>query len=465
MRALWQTMLAGAALAAVVMAIIMMVMNFGVMGLAAIAGMTLAAVCVTLHPLVPFTLYFGTLFFTETSIPGVPVTANQVLGILFLASWFSWHLRGKTMSIRSGFLWLLGFVALYFALNGAAGENTARGLVHARYVVIYFAMACCLASSLTTERTVMALAWIITLLTLGGGCAGLAEAAEKNTFALLLAGGVNHAARIRGAAPNPVVFAWQMLYGFPFAFYIYAQSRNAAARGFALAAGFFLMLVAILTFNRQTFILIVLLLAVCALLYAYPNRKMFLAMLAAVIAVVAATILPFIIQRMFTVTELGRDISFLERYDSLLLGLEMFRAHPVIGVGLGSFPAVWGNYIPPDYSTYYMQFTERSRLKYPDFGWLALLSETGLAGIVLCAGLFGAIAARAWRARRWATARKDFFVYNLSATLLTLLIFIVITTAIQDTFLYVRVWMVFGLALLMDRHILLPAGSEPADAM
>jgi O-antigen ligase len=177
------------------------------------------------------------------------------------------------------------------------------------------------------------------------------------------------------------------------------------------------------------------------------------------------TILPLVIQRLGTVGTLEKDVSFLERRDNVLLAMEMFRRHPVFGVGLGSFPAVWHNYIPADYPTYFAQYHEPTRLRFPDFGYVQILCETGIVGLVVFLAIIGSGARAAWRQRRAALARADGFAVNLSALTLTLVLFVAVSTLLQDAFLYVRVWLIYALVVLMNDRVLAAKsapGPEPA---
>ncbi|MBX7246755.1 MAG: O-antigen ligase family protein [Candidatus Sumerlaeaceae bacterium] len=417
------------------------------------AGMAVAGLCLVFHPLVPFALYFAALFFKETPIPGVPVTANQVLAILFFITWGATWLRGRTQKLESSFLPILGITILYFAVSAISGENLERGFLHFKYVLIYGAMAACLAASLTTEAAILSLAWIVTLLSFGAALGGLVEAIQNNVLSAFT-GRWTGSVRIQGTAPNSIVFAWNLLYSFPFAFLLYSELRTGSLRKVALLMGMFALFISLLTFNRQTIVMVFVMLALSAMVFVYRNRNTLLAIVAAAAVVGGATVAPLVAKRIFTVTTLERDPSFLERRDSYILGMEMFSHHPVFGVGFGSFPAVYRSYLPEDYTTYYAQYHAPNRLKFPDMGYLALLAETGIVGLGIFLGLMSFLVRRAWTLRKWALARGDTFAANYSSLVLALLVFILMTSGIQDTFLYVRVWIVLGLALLLDRRML-----------
>lgn len=164
--------------------------------------------------------------------------------------------------------------------------------------------------------------------------------------------------------------------------------------------------------------------------------------------------LPVLVRRFLSVGNLSRDYSFLERSDSFHIGMQMFRENPVFGVGLGSFPAIWKEYIPADYPTFFAQYSYPSRLRFPDFGYMAIMVETGLIGLGLYLIFHFLILVRAWNYRRMAIAAGDNLAANISATVLCLMVFIGVTSVIQDTFLYPRVWIVYALALLLHPKLL-----------
>jgi O-antigen ligase len=127
---------------------------------------------------------------------------------------------------------------------------------------------------------------------------------------------------------------------------------------------------------------------------------------------------------------------------------------------LGSFPAVWKSYIPQGYTTFFAQYHAATQIRYPDFGYLQLLCETGLVGLSAFVALLATISATAWRLHRKSRVDGDSFVHNLSAMILTLCVFVALSTMVQDTVLYVRVWIFLGCALLLDERIL--ASSIPS---
>lgn len=437
--------------------------NFGLLAPLGLLAAAAVAALAALPPLVPFAGYFGALFIAEATVPVLEISANQVLAALFTGSFACAWARRRVLTVDSPLLPWLVAVAGYFAIRAALGESAERGPVHARYVVIYLAIAIMLAKCLRSERAAMALAWIVALTGAAAAAHGLLEAVERDLLSSFTGSWIN-AVRVKGAAKNSVVFGWNLVFGFPFAFLLFSRCRSPSARFAALGLGMFALAVATLTFNRQTFVLIAMVAGLCAALYTYTGRPALLGAMAVAGALGAATVLPAVVARLATVANLSRDLSYLEHRDSALLGLEMFARHPWFGVGLGSFPDVWKDYIPADYPTFFVQYYGPRTPKFPDMGYLGLLAESGLVGLALFIGTLGFVGWRAWDIRRAARAAGDAFAANYASMVLTLAIYVGVTTGTQDTFLYPRVWMVWGLALVLDRRTLgLQRGGDYAD--
>lgn len=422
----------------------------GPLGLAGLVGMAAMALMVFTHPMVPFCLYFGMLFFkADTMLPGLPISPNQILAPLFFLSVCVYAVQGKALSLRFALLPLLVIVAAYFIINGLLGIDSDNGILYARYVLIYLVLSICLAVSLSSERAILAFSWIVVLLTAAAAVGGLVEAFSIGIFGAF-AGNWGYGTRVQGTAANPIVFAWNMVFAFPFAFFLFAESRSKYTRGLAIVLGVLILGVSALTFNRQTYVVAGIVVVLCAALYIYKNRAIFLSLLSVLVAISAFTVLPLIIKRLLTVGNLSKDYSFLERRDSYLMGMEMFRDFPIFGVGFGSFSKIWHEYIPPDYPTYFAQYRGANELKFMDLGIMAVMVETGIVGLLLFFALVLTIFFKAWRYRRQAIAAQDNFARNLSSTVLVVLVFIVVTSIIQDTFLYTRIWIFYGVALLLD---------------
>lgn len=425
----------------------------GMLGLAAILGAATLSVVVTLHPFVFFTPYFAALFFADTRLPGLPVSVNQLIALLFVAGWIGYFLRGQCQWVRSRVLPWLTLMTLYFTISALTGESPPHGQILARYVVIYYAVAVMLATCLRSDRAIFAYSWIIVAITFLMAVGGLIEALQRGTFTAF-GGKITDAVRVKGASSTANVYGWNLVFAFPFAFFLFSQLRARFWRLAALGMGLFILFVALLTLSRQTVGLVILQLVLCARIFHYAARRRMLVVIAVFVMVGGALAAPAIIARFLSVTQLARDYSYLERRDSALICIEVIKARPIFGVGLGSYTAVWRNYLPADYRTFFAQYIEASRPRAPDEGYLQITAEGGFVGLAIFLLFVGVVLASTLRVRRESLERNDSFATNLSALVLALMVHFLATTFLDDTFLYVRVWLIYPLALLMDRRMI-----------
>jgi len=443
-----------AALVIVIAGIVVLPALLKQVGAAVVLALAAFVVFAFVHPFVPLTLYFITLFFSDTTFDGaLPISLNQVLAPLFFLSTGLYFLRRKTMALHSTLLPLLGITAIYFAVNGLLGENFENGVIYGRYVVIYLLLTVSIAACMSTERAIISVAWIVTGITAAFALHGFYDLFDKNLLGNF-SGNWGSSIRLKGTAPNSVVFAWNMLYAFPFAFFLFSELRSRYTRPIAILFGLLPVGAAAVTFNRQTYVLTAVIVALCSVLFIYRNRAILLGGVIALGTLGAFTIMPLIIKRFLTVTDISKDYSYLERRDSYLMALEMIKSSPIFGIGFGSYSKVWSQYIPEDYSTYYAQYRGGTVEKFMDMGYMAITAETGIIGLLLFLSILILILVRG--IKYWKNARNagDHFARNLSSLVLVLLSMVAITSLIQDTFLYTRVWIFYAFALLLDERLL-----------
>jgi O-antigen ligase len=445
----------GGAIAAAVFSILssLAIRVGGPLALVAMVALAILTVLLAIHPFVFFAMYFVALFFADTRVPSLPLSINQILALLFIVSWVGHWFRGSTIALRSSVLPWLTLMAVYFTANALLGESPPHGQLMARYVVIYYGLAVLLALCLRSERAISAYAWISLVLTFFAAVLGLFEAIQRGTFSAF-AGKISDAVRVKGTASTANVYGWNLLFAFPFAFFLFSQTRHRIKRAAALIMGLFILFVALLTLSRQTMVLVILLLIVCVRVFQYPSRRQVLVGTTVFLALAAGFAAPPLVARLLSVTQLSRDYSYLERRDSVLICLEVIKARPIFGVGLGSYTAVWRNYLPRDYSTFFAQYIEPTRPRAPDQGYLQITAEGGVVGLLIFLIFVLAVGRQVWRIRRLAAMRNDTFAYNLAALVLALMLHFLATTFTDDTFLYVRVWLIYPLALLLDERML-----------
>jgi len=78
------------------------------------------------------------------------------------------------------------------------------------------------------------------------------------------------------------------------------------------------------------------------------------------------------------------------RYNYVIAGVRMARAHPLFGVGVGNYPYLYEQYTPA--------FIETGN-RTAHSTWVLALSETGVAGLLLLWTLYGSVVSRAWTLR------------------------------------------------------------------
>ena len=78
------------------------------------------------------------------------------------------------------------------------------------------------------------------------------------------------------------------------------------------------------------------------------------------------------------------------RYNYVIAGLRMARAHPLFGVGVGNYPYLYEQYTPA-----FIECGNRTAHS----TWVLALSETGVAGLLLLWILYGSVVSRAWKLR------------------------------------------------------------------
>lgn len=81
------------------------------------------------------------------------------------------------------------------------------------------------------------------------------------------------------------------------------------------------------------------------------------------------------------------------RYNYVIAGFRMARAHPVFGIGVGNYPYLYEQYTPA--------FIESGN-RTAHSSWVLILSETGFMGLFLLWLLYGSVLRRAWGLRRTA---------------------------------------------------------------
>ncbi len=418
-----------------------------------IAALLTLTVFFLLGPFVGFLLYFPTTFFQTIPIGTYPISLNQFAGLAFIISWISWTWRKKITIPRSRYLTLLVLISGYFALSALTGEDFEAGLTHFWYLGIYLLVAIVIGSMVKDERTVKIFFWLVLLVTFLSSCIGFIEFVFNTDLFEKSRAFWKGRFRINATAPNSIVFAYNSLYAFPFGYYLFSETRRNFPRFAALAIAVFINVIALFTFNRQTIILIMVQFVLVAILFKNKYTKIFLTLIV-ILSIVSA---PFLITKVFTrlgtITEISRDYSILTRRDGFLIGMEILRNKPLFGIGFGSFPTTWPSYLPDN--TYLLQYDKLGK-HYPDFGYNQILSETGIVGLTIALVFFCLTLRILFMMRREGINKQRRDLANYASALLVLMAVFLIASFIQDTFLYVRTWIMFGMILALSKPRLFP---------
>ncbi len=418
-----------------------------------IAALLTLSVFFLLGPFVGFLLYFPTTFFHTIPIGTYPISLNQFAGLAFIISWISWTWRKKITIPRSRYLTLLVLISGYFALSALTGEDFEAGFAHFWYLAIYLLVAIVIGSMVKDERTVKIFFWLVLLVTFLSSCIGFIEFVFNTDLFEESRAFWKGRFRINATAPNSIVFAYNSLYAFPFGYYLFSETRRNFPRFAALIIALFINVIALFTFNRQTIILIMVEFVLVAILFKNKYTKIFLTLIV-ILGIVSA---PFLITKVFTrlgtIMEISRDYSVLTRRDAVLIGMEMLRNKPLFGIGFGSFPTTWPSYLPDD--TYLLQYDKLGK-HYPDFGYNQILSETGIVGLTIALVFFYLTLRILFMMRREGINKQRRDLANYASVLLVLMAVFLIASFIQDTFLYVRTWIMFGMILALSKPRLFP---------
>lgn len=423
---------------------------------------------ILLGPLVAFLLYWATTYLIVNPL-AIPVSLNQIFGVLFFMSWAWWMLLGQGRWPATRWLAVLAaFFAFCFA-SAAFGDSTELGLVFARQVATYFLLILALATLLHTRRRVQTVIWIVIIFAALSALVGLVEyitsmeilQAHRNMNKVwlmprLFSGQV----RINGTLPNSIVFATFGLFALPFCYFVSTESRSVNVRLFVLLISLLVALTALLTHNRQTILQLGVVFILMLFLFRSRYRIFFALVVGLAIAIMAPIVLGTTLQRLQQGAT-GWDPSVIERRDKIMISAEILRQKPLFGVGLGSFPKSWDDYIVAGQLMWL--FLEHTEPQYPDMGYMQLLAETGAVGFALQIGLLLALCGRLWSERRRAIESEQSYKAGLCNLLLSLAGLIFAVNFFQDFWHTPRHSLFFALCLVvMSRHHLAVFSNEPA---
>ncbi len=404
-----------------------------------------------LGPVWGFLLYFPTTFSPAIPIKGIPITLNQLAGALFIIGWLRWWWQGKVRLAGSRFLVLLIISYIYFALSALLGEDFSEGSIAFRYLTIYFVLALVIASMMTTRREVHTVAWIILLVTFCHALIGFYEFFSGIDVLVPTRAKYMGVFRINAASPTAIVFGHFLLFAFPFGYYLFSESKNPSYRLVAISLSLFILFVSILTLSRQVMIILALELFLVPLLFKNRHSKTFLI----VVIICAVLLFPYasyrVIQRIqsLKIEELKRDRSLIFRTDAFIVGLKMLKANPFFGIGLGSFSTRWDEYA--EFDTHIIHLEKPMRI-YTDCTYNQLLAETGIVGFILALLIYIHVIAISVKKRKEAMKSENRPLINFTSIVIVLITAMLISGIVEDTFLALRTWFMYGFTLSLQKR-------------
>lgn len=417
---------------------------------AVIAGL-LGLAMVLAGPLLALSIYFGTTFAGSMVLPGIPFSINQAVGAGVLAAWALWIIAGRTSWPGGGYVWLLVLSSIYFVANALLGEDFEAGLQFAKYIALYELLGFVLLTTLRRPAHWTFWFWMILLFTFLNNLVGLAEFVTSLDF---FPGGrwiitPLRLARINGLSQNAIMFAYNSVWAVAPGMFLALEDRTKWRRGIAAGLTAFAIVMALLTLNRQTpFVIFAMLVAGVIMLKHRWMRPLTIALV--IIAVLTA---PVVVVKMGErLTRVGyavKDPSYGLRRDKMRILLQMTREHPLTGIGLGSFPTVWSEYMPDNL---WMLQLYRPATHYPDLGYMQMLGESGIIGVGLDLLIIIVGARLVLRRRRKALRDGNFTVANLCSILGVLMVHLIMKQFIQDVFFFPRSWWLFAMIVVVSRY-------------
>ncbi|MCD6384377.1 O-antigen ligase family protein [Candidatus Sumerlaeota bacterium] len=403
-----------------------------------------------LGPFWGFLLYFPTTFVLAIPLEVVPFTLNQLAGALFIIGWLRWWWQGKARIVPTRYLLLLIVVIIYFSLSALLGEDPAQGVQAFRYLMTYFILSLVIVSMLNSRGDINTLSWIILIVTFAHALIGFYEFFSGVDVLVPTRARFLGTFRINAASPSAVVYGHYLVFAFPFGYYLFSELKNPVMKLVALCLTLFVILVSVLTLSRQVIIILAFQFLLIPLLFKNRFSKIFLVIVVLVGLISAPYVAHRIVQRFQTAKAGGlmRDRSVISRTDAFKVMKRIVQQKPFFGIGLGSFPTRWAQYV--GFDTYALHF-DKNYLAYTDCTYTQLLSETGLVGFVLALSIYINVIVIAAKKRREGIRQKDWTQVNFSSTILVLIFALLMGNIAEDSLLGLRSWLICALVLVLQK--------------
>lgn len=427
--------------------------------LALLLAVPAAAVVVAAGPMVALPVYFATWFGAGFELHGLPVSVNRLAAVVLVLAFAVQFLRRPPRAVPIVVAGLLAVLTVYAVAGGLLMK--APDAEPSFQQVIYLGVAIMAAMWLSTPREMLRLAAILVAITVAMSSLGLVEfLLQRDLFAHLS----DHRnappdLRINGLSRNAIQFAFNAAWVMPWALVLAVESRRRPMRLLAAGALLFLMFVSVLTYNRQTPIIVAVMLGAGVLLLRSPWRGWLIAAMAVGALAVAPLVAQRVAARFADVGASGRpDVSYAIRRDKARIALRIIEANPLVGCGLNNFKDVWWEH--REIGNLYVLHTQKEHRHYVDLGYLQILTETGMVGAALWLALMTAALWRWLAALRAAASEADTAHYHTLLAVGMGLVQLGLSMFLQDTFFTPHTYLLLG--LLMAATSIAPEVERPA---
>jgi putative inorganic carbon (hco3(-)) transporter len=444
----WLPAVAAGAITAVTVVAVASTHQPGRLAFAALGGIVVLAAALA----APRVVFAGILFALAGYLPDV-LLKNGTVGPALLAVTAGAVVLRATVGVESWpvprEMWWLGAFGCALVLSSAgaadAGAATSRIVDFVGFALLVALMLLLVDSETALRRAMWCVAGAIGFLAV---LALVQRAAHLNATAFGgLATVVRDGSILRSGGPLSANFFGEILA--PSAMlgvYLALDARSKRAR--AVAIGISVACVGALfeTGSRGAFLAIVAAAALCMLL----RRVRLVTWVAIVVAAVIAIGLLLPAGTRARLSALGGTLStssiqqngsFRGRLSENLAALDMWRAHPLTGVGPGNFETHYLSYAPA------RNLDQRAEVRSAHSLYLESLAETGLLGAIAFFGLIAFALRRAWRGRRSGNGRLGLLA---EGAIVALFAFLVAALTLHQA--YPRfLWLFLGLTLAAGR--------------
>lgn len=414
------------------------------MGIRMLGGATGFLLLVLTGPAVTFPLYFATTFGTGLSVPGLPVTLNQGLAAGFVFAWVLTLIRQRFVVPMSPVPFLVAAFTMYAVSFGLVYKAPSAPASYHQFV--YLVMGLALGSTFRYRAEFLRLVGVLLAITCAISLVGLAEfAIGRDLFPEFSDNTVySFNLRINGISKNAIQFAFCLTWVLPWALLLHIEGRKPWMRRSALMAMGLIVVLCLLTRNRQSPIIIAAMLAFGLPLVRYARKGRLIGALVLAGVAVAPLVVAKLIERFLEFGGEGRpDMSLMIRRDKFLAAKQMIAESPWTGIGLNNFKDRWWGYRQP--GDMFAILYEKGYPHHVDMGYLQILVETGVIGTLFFLLIVLTTVVLWWGTYRAACRFENSFHQNALVAAAMGFVQVGLSMVLQDTFFIPRTYFLFGL--------------------